>query len=125
MAGISNTAFDNISHRTPFSASLQECFELALHLEAGYQLSEGINLTIAATIKSLQAEDINEIQQGKDARARSNACFKCGMTGHFVREGTADTVDTADDTSPSSVVGKYRQQVQVLRTTAEDKYCRT
>ena len=39
-------------------------FELALQLEAGYQLSEGVNLARAAIIMSLQVEDINKTRKG-------------------------------------------------------------
>ena len=41
--------------------------------------------------------NINEIREGKGITARSNACFKCGMIGLFVKDCMADIMDTADD----------------------------
>ena len=84
---------------------MQDCFELVLHLEADYHLSEGESLARAAYIMTLQAKGINEIYQGNYLRARSNTCFRCEMIGHFVRECTAGTVNTADDAPLFPIVG--------------------
>ena len=55
----------------------------AIQLEAGFQLSEGVN--IARWVNIMQAE-INETKVIKDARARSNICWGCGEIGHFYRD---------------------------------------
>ena len=35
------------------------------------------------TIMNVNVEDDDEVNLVKDARARSNACYKCGEVGHF------------------------------------------
>ena len=50
LVSITNIATpDMISHSSSFPSNLQKCFEIALSLEAGHQLSEGVNL-VRATI---------------------------------------------------------------------------
>ena len=108
MASIINKAITDEISRTPFQASLQECFKLTVQLEAGYQLLEGVNLARAANIMSLQAEDMYKTRN--DIRAISNACFKYGILGHFVRDYTVGTMDPADDTT-SHIGGKMHTTV--------------
>ena len=55
----------------------------AIQLEAGFQLSEGVNM--AWKINIMQAE-INETEVMKDTRARSNICWGCGEIGHFYKD---------------------------------------
>ena len=55
----------------------------AIQLEAGFQLSEGVNM--AQKINIMQAE-INETEVMKDTRARSNICWECGEIGHFYQD---------------------------------------
>ena len=55
----------------------------AIQLEAGFQLSEGVNM--AQKINIMQAE-INETEVVKDTRARSNICWGCGEIGHFYKD---------------------------------------
>ena len=64
--------------------NVQECFERALALEAGYQYSEGISLACAANVKSIwtKISDLNDIRSS-DIRARSTANWKCGEISHF------------------------------------------
>ena len=52
----------------------------AIQLEAGFQLSEGVNM--AWKINIMHAE-INETEVVKDMRTRSNICWGCGEIGHF------------------------------------------
>ena len=55
----------------------------AIQLEAGFQLSEGVN--IARKINIMQAE-INETDVVKDTRARLNICWGCREIGHFYKD---------------------------------------
>ena len=66
--------------------NLQQCFEKALRLEASLQLSEGVNMAHKTTVMNIDIDGNNEINLIKDARARSNACYKCGEVGHFQRD---------------------------------------
>ena len=59
----------------------------AIQLEAGFQLSEGVNM--ARKINIMQAE-INETEVVKDTRARSNICWGCGEI-RLVRIPTNDS----------------------------------
>ena len=65
---------------------LQQCFEKALRLEASLQLSEGVNMARKTTVMNVDVDDDDELNLIKDARARSNACYKCGEVGHFQRD---------------------------------------
>ena len=51
--------------------------------EASFQLSEGVNMAQKMTIMNVNVEEEDEVNFVKDARARSNACFKCVEMGHF------------------------------------------
>ena len=62
---------------------MQQCLEKALEYEASFQLSEGVNMARKMTIMNVNVEEEDEVNFVKDARARSNACFKCGEMGHF------------------------------------------
>ena len=66
--------------------NLQQCFEKALEYEASFQLSEGVNMARKTTIINVNVEDEDEVNLVRDARARSNACYKCGKMGHFQRD---------------------------------------
>ena len=55
----------------------------AIQLEAGFQLSEGINMVPRVNI--MQAE-VNKTEVVKDTRARSNICLGCGEIGHFYKD---------------------------------------
>ena len=61
--------------------NLDEAVSRAIQLEAGFQLSEGVN--IARKINIMQME-INETEVVKDTRARSNICWGCREIGHFL-----------------------------------------
>ena len=66
--------------------NLQKCFEKALRLEASLQLSEGVNMAQRTIVMNVDLDGDDEINLIKDARARSNACYKCGEVGHFQRD---------------------------------------
>ena len=70
--------------------NLQQCFEKALRLEASLQLSEGVNMSRRMTVMNIDLEGDEEINLIKDARARLNACYKCGEVGHFQRDHKYD-----------------------------------
>ena len=65
---------------------------------------------------NVNVEDEDEVNLVRDARARSNACYKCGEMGHFQRDCQYDgDKPTSDKTSPKQtaadaydpVVGKW------------------
>ena len=58
--------------------NLQQCFQKALEYEASFQLSEGVNMAHKMTIMNINVEESDEVNLVRDARARSNACYKCG-----------------------------------------------
>ena len=66
--------------------NLQQCFEKALRLEASLQLSEGVNMAQRTTVMNVNLDGDDEMNLIKDARARSNAYYKCGEVGHFQRD---------------------------------------
>ena len=96
--------------------NLQQCFEKALEYEASFQLSEGVNMARKTTIMNVNVEEDDEVNFVRDARARSNACFKCGEMGHFQRDCQYDGDKPSSDkqtpkqTAPDAydpVVGKW------------------
>ena len=82
--------------------NLQQCFEKALEYEASFQLSEGVNMAQRMTIMNVNVEEEDKVNFIKDARARSNACFKCGEMGHF----QCDCQCNGDKPSDSQVQGQ-------------------
>ena len=74
---------DKVTRSKTLPHNLQQCFEKALEYEASFQLSEGVNMAHKTTIMNVNIEEDDEVNFVKDARARSNACFKCGEIGHF------------------------------------------
>ena len=73
----------SIADKVTRSKTLQQCFEKALEYEASFQLSEGVNMARKTTIMNVNVEEEDKVNFVKDARARSNACYKCGEMGHF------------------------------------------
>ena len=61
-------------------------FEKALRLEASLKLSEGVNMARKTAVMNIDLDGDEEINLIKDARARSNTCYKCGEVGHFQRD---------------------------------------
>ena len=80
LASINNTAItDKVLRSKTLPRNLDEAMSRAIQLEAGSQLSEGINM----------ARRVNIMQAGvvvKDTRARSNICWGCGEIGHFYKD---------------------------------------
>ena len=77
------TIADKITRSKSLPQNLQQCFERALRLEASLQLSEGVNMARWTTVMNVDLEGEEEINLIKDARARSNTCYKCSEVGHF------------------------------------------
>ena len=85
LASINNTAItDKVLRSKTLPRNLDEAMSRAIQLEAGFQLSGGVNM--ARWVNIMQAE-INETEVIKDTRARSNICWGCGEIGHFYRDG--------------------------------------
>ena len=67
------------------------------------------------TIMNVNVEEGDEVNLVRDARARSNACFKCGEMGHFQRDCQYDGDKPSSDKQPlqtasdayDPVVGKW------------------
>ena len=84
LAIISNTTItDKVLQSKTLPKNLDDAMSRAIQLEAGFQLSEGVNM--ARKINIMQAE-INETEIMKDTRARSNICWGCGEIGHFYKD---------------------------------------
>ena len=81
LASINNTAItDKVLRSKILPRNLDEAMSRAIQLEAGFQLSEGVNM--AQRVNIMQAE-VNETEVVKDTQARSNICWGCGKIGHF------------------------------------------
>ena len=84
LASINNTTItDKVLHSKTLPKNLDEAMSRAIQLEAGFQLSEGVNM--ARKINIMQAE-INETEVMKDMRAKSNICWGCSEIGHFYKD---------------------------------------
>ena len=84
LTSITNTSnADKVTRSKTLPHNLQQCFEKALEYEASFQLSDGVNMACKTTVMNVNVEEEDEVNFVKDARARSNACFKCGEMGHF------------------------------------------
>ena len=114
LTSITNTTIANNKTRSEFlPQNLQQCFGKALRLEASLQLSEGVNMAQKTTIMNVNVEDDNdEVNFVKDARVRSNACYKCGDVGHFQRDCKYDVDRPTEEgrvsfDSYDPVIGKW------------------
>ena len=84
LTSITNTSIaDKVTRSKTLPHNLQQCFEKALEYKASFQLSEGVNMACKTTIMNVNVEEDDEVILVRDARARSNACYKCGEMGHF------------------------------------------
>ena len=87
LTSITNTTIsDKITKIESLPQNLQQCFEEALRLEASLQLSKGANMARRTTVMNIDLDEEEDINLIKDARARSNACYKCRVVGHFQRD---------------------------------------
>ena len=87
LTSITNTTIaDKITQGEFLPQNLQHCFEKDLRLEASLQLSEGVNMAEQTTVMNVDLDRDDELNLIIDARARSNACYKCGEVGHFQRD---------------------------------------
>ena len=117
LTSFTNTSIaDKVTRSKSLSHNLQQCFEKALEYEASFQLSEGVNMAHKMTIMNVNVENEDEVNLVRDARARSNACYKCGEMGHFQRDCQYDGDKPSSDKTPlkqtttdtnDPVVGKW------------------
>ena len=117
LTSITNTSIaDKVTRSKTLPHNLQQCFKKALEYEASFQLSEGVNMAQKTTIMNVNVEDEDEVNLVRDARARSNACYKCGEMGHFQRDCQYDGDKPSSDKPPPKqttsdaydpVVGKW------------------
>ena len=84
LTSITNTSItDKVTKSKTLPHNLQQCFKKALEYEASFQLSEGVNMAQKTTIMNVNVEEEDKVNFVKDARAISDACYKCGEMGHF------------------------------------------
>ena len=116
LTSITNTSItDKVTQSKTLPHNLQQCFEKALEYEASFQLSEGVNMAQKTTIMNVNVEEDDGVNLVRDARARSNACYKCGEMGHFQRDCQYDGDKPSSDKQPlqttsdayDPVVGKW------------------
>ena len=118
LTSITNTTIaDKITRSESLSQNLQQCFEKALRLEAGLQLSEGVNMARRTTVMNINLIGSEEVNLVRDMRARSNAHYKCSEVGHFQRDCKYDRDKPTDSQQAQSgqssldsydpVVGKW------------------
>ena len=87
LTSITNTTImDKITQSEFLPPNLQQCFEKALRLEASLQLSEGVNMAQKTIVMNVNKDGNDELNLIKNARARSNACYKCGEVGHYQKD---------------------------------------
>ena len=83
LASINNMAItDKVLRSKTLPKNLDEAMSRVIQIEAGFQLSKGVNM--ARKINIMQAQ-VNETEVVKDTRARSNICWGCGEIGHFYK----------------------------------------
>ena len=118
LTSITNTTIaDKITQSEFLPQNLLQCLEKALRLEASLQLSEGVNMAQKTMVMNVDIDGKDQINLIKDARARSNACYKCGEVRHFQRDCKYDgdipsdsqhmQVGQASFDSYDPVVGKW------------------
>ena len=117
LTSITNTSIaDKVTRSKTLPHNLQQCFEKALEYDGSFQLSEGVNMAHKTTIMNVNVEEGDEVNLVRDARARSNACYKCGEMGHFQRDCQYDGDKPSSDKTPlkqtatdanDPVVGKW------------------
>ena len=84
LASINNMAItEKVLHSKTLPKNLDAAMSRAIQQEAGFQLSEGVNM--ARKINIMHAE-VNETEVVKDTRARSNIYWGCGEIGHFYKD---------------------------------------
>ena len=81
LASINNTAItDKVLHGKTLPRNLEDAMKKAIQLEAGFQLSEGVNMV--RRINVMQAK-VSRVEMPHDPRAHSNHCYGCEELGHF------------------------------------------
>ena len=116
LTSITNTSIaDKVARSKTLPHNLQQYFEKALEYEVSFQLSEGVNMARKTTVMNINVEEEDKVNFVKDARARSNACFKCGEMAHFQCDCQYNGDKPSDNQTPGQmstdsfdpVVGKW------------------
>ena len=97
LTSITNTTIaDKVTRSESLPQNLQQYFEKDFRLEASLQLSEGVNMAQRTMVMNINMEGDEEVNFIKDARPRSNACYKCGEVGHVQRDCKYDGDKSTD-----------------------------
>ena len=97
--------------------TLGQAFTWALELEAGYQLSEGVNLARPPEI--MQVQEIEEVDEigAIQRRLRDVVCWECGEKGHLQRDCPHRTASMQDDgfDDSNAYAGKSEQVIRITQ----------
>ena len=109
-----------ISHLVPFPNNAQDCFEKALSLQAGYQLSECVNVGRAANVMNIQVENRDSNYIKLRCITQKSVCYKYGQVGDFSRDcpyGEDDDNDTSSciDQMHHSLVADLSVSAAILK----------
>ena len=113
----------------PEGMTLGQAFTKAIELEAGYQLSEGVNLARPTEVMQVQeVEEIDEIGTGQ-RKCRDVVCWQCGEKGHLQcncpYKMADDQVEDMDD--PNAYAGRSEQIIRInqpITVATRDNRCK-
>ena len=99
----------------PEGMTLGQAFTRAIELEAGYQLSEGVNLARPTEVMQVQeVEEVDEIGTGQ-RKSRDVVCWLCGERGHLQCDcpykRSDDQIESMDD--PNAYAGRSEQIIRI------------
>ena len=101
----------------PEGMTFGQAFTRAIELEAGYQLSEGVNL--ARPTEIMQVQEIEEVDEigAEQRRSRDLVCLQCGEKGHLQCDCPHKAADGQDDdmNDPNAYAGKSEQVIRITQ----------